>query len=370
MALSRQQALGFVGLAGSLGALAFGPGAWARGDLIPGARYVSARGAALGDAFLPLGEDGASALFYNPANIGKIRQTNFEPLNVVVEGNTGYFGQVDLSFYKVLNLNNYAPTLSANPGKAASVAFGAFPNFFMRGFAFGVLHQRRIYATTDGTNIRYVSRFETIPTVGTGVRLAGGVVRLGYSLQWVHASTGDINVLVGSSPLGYNQQLKEGSALSHNAGIAITLPYAYLPSLNLVARNILGARYTAYHLYPLAKNSSGVPPTEPMTFDASFSVSPKAGPSGGFFNMVFEYRDILNQSGISYWGRGAVGLEYALRGAFFVRGGWGSGYPNAGIGLKRKSAEFSLTWFSEEVGRDYRDERDQRFILQYQIRTF
>ena len=45
---------------------------------MPGARYLSARGAALGDAMLPWGDDGASGLFYNPASLGKIRNTKLD----------------------------------------------------------------------------------------------------------------------------------------------------------------------------------------------------------------------------------------------------------------------------------------------------
>src|SRR5690606_24664564 len=88
------------------------PELWARGERVPGSRYTSARAAAMGDAFLPLADDAAAALFYNPAGLGKIRGNWFEPLNLQLQANSGYFSNVSLDFYKVLSLNSYAPVLA------------------------------------------------------------------------------------------------------------------------------------------------------------------------------------------------------------------------------------------------------------------
>jgi hypothetical protein len=353
-----------------LGALGLSPGlAWARQDIVPGSRYTSARGAALGDAYLPLSED-SSALFYNPAGIGKVRKTLVEPMNASLELSSGYLGMFDLSFFKLTNLKSFAPTLADHPGKVAGIGASIFPSIVMRGFGFGLLAETQVSGVNDGTNIRYRSQYRLIPTFGTAVRLASGVVRLGYSAQWVNQAVGDNTVPVGTDPLGYNQSLAQGSGISHNAGIAVTLPFEYLPAFNLVARNILGTHYSSFTLYPIAKNKTGVPADDPMTFDASFSMAPKVGPSGNVMNFVVELRDLTNRSSVSLLGRATVGVEFAYRDSVFLRGGWGSGYPNAGIGLKRKTAEFSLSWYSEEIGRSYSEARDSRFMVQYQIRAF
>src|SRR5256885_561612 len=77
--------------------------AHARQDLIPGSRYTSGRAAALGDAFLPLGEDGAAALFYNPAAIGKLKGPTIEPLNLSIYGDLGYFSSLNSNFFNIYN---------------------------------------------------------------------------------------------------------------------------------------------------------------------------------------------------------------------------------------------------------------------------
>lgn len=345
--------------------------AQARQDIVPGSRYTSARAAALGDAFLPLGDDGASAIFYNPADVGKVKQIQVEPLNLGFYANSNYLGQFSLAnptFYKVTSLSAYLPTLQANPGSPIGIGASLVPNVAVRGFAFGVLAQSQVYAQVnpDGT-VRYRSLYQLVPGVATGVRLAGGIVRLGYSLQWVNQASGTQENVSAASELGYNQNLAQGSAFSHNFGLALTLPLRLLPSFNVVARNVLGARYTSRSIYSFTPTPSGVPADEPMTIDASFSIQPKMG-AGAYFNLILVDRDATNVSGVSLMGRLALGIEFSFRDAFFLRGGWGSGYPNAGLGLKRQGGEFSLSWCSEEVGVSYQSVRDTRFMMQYQVR--
>jgi hypothetical protein len=369
---SRSNAAFVLPLALALGAgFAFAPAARAaRGERVPGSRYVSARGAAMGDAFAPLVDDGAAALFYNPAAIGRLRGLAVEPMNLSLGGNSGYLGNASLDFYKVFSLDSYESVLAANPGRAASVSAAFLPAVSMRGLAAGVLAQRRYWAVVENGAVRYRSKLQFIPAVGGALRLGSGVVRIGYSLQWVQEASGDITVPTGTRPLGHNQQLAEGSAFSQTIGFAVTLPYTYLPSFNLVARNVLGASFRSFTLLPQARNSIGVPADEPASYDASVSISPRLGPRGGLLNFVANYRDLTNTSAMPWFGRASVGVEWAYRERFFLRGGWASGYPSAGIGLRRPRADLSISWFSEEMGTGYRQLRDTRFLMQYQVRAF
>lgn len=338
-------------------------------DSVPGSRHTSARGAALGDAFIPLVEDGAGALFYNPAGIGKVRYLQLEPLNFQVHINSDYVNMVDRNFYKVASLSNYAPNIIRKEGKTPGLGAAVFPNFAGRGMAFGVLLQNEFQATASGSNIVYRSNYLFVPTFGFAVRLASGVVRLGYSLQWVNQASGTITVPNDAATLGYNQLLAQGSSLSHTLGVAITLPVTYLPALNLVARNFLGTKFGSFTVVPLGRNTSGVPPNELMSLDAALGMTQKGG-AGLSFHYAVEMRDFTNRSGTSLFTRLVGGLEFDFRNQFFLRVGWGSGYLSSGIGLKRRSAEFGLSWFSEELGKSYREKPDTRYMLHYQIRAF
>jgi len=344
----------------------------AREDLVPGSRYTDARAAAMGDAYLPLADDGASALFYNPADLSKIRKTSFELMNLSLYGNNGWvsnFG-TNASFYKITSLSAYEPTLTANPGVLAGAGAQYLPSFYTKGFAFGILLNTQVQGikNLDGS-ITYRSTYQVIPTIGTGIKLASGIVRIGYSLQMVDEAVGTNTVPSTTTPLGYNQGLAQGTGFSNTVGTTITMPWTYLPAASLVARNIGGVHYSTSSLFHFTPNPTGAPANEVGSYDFALSMQPKIG-NGSYFNLVLEDRDFTGTSGMELAGRLAFGMEMSIKDSFFLRGGWGSGYPSAGIGLREKRGEVSFTWYSEEVGQTYHDIRDQRFLFQYSVKAF
>lgn len=349
-------------------ALAFPATGYATGS-VPGSRYTSGRAAGMADAFLPLADDGMGALFYNPAAIGVLKKLHFEPLNFQLQANDGFAKTIGTSSTKVTSLSGYKATLIENPNILSGAGTGYFPSFYSRGFALGLLSEARwagMYRFfTD--EIRYRTSVKLIPAAGFSIRLARGIVRLGYVFQWVHKLEGDVDV-PSASASSYYDGLTKGSAFSHNAGFALTLPYRFLPALNLVARNIGSTSYKSSSLIPMGTNTT-TPETEPMTIDASLSFQPKIG-GGGYINWVVEGKDLLARSGLPIMSRVASGIELSIKDQFFIRGGYGSGYPAGGLGLKRKHAEFSLGAYSEEIGTGFHDERDFRLIFQYQVRMF
>lgn len=350
--------------------LVVGVPAQAREDAVFGSRYTSARAAGMADAFLPLADDAASALFYNPAGIARFRKVSFDPWNITLQSTTDYLSQLDLGAIKVTNLKNYSKVLETkNNGKTPGVGAALLPAFSLPNFAVGLLGQSTVSAKYVDGKIEYRSRYQFIPAAGFGLRLASGVVRLGYSVQWVNQASGAPSVLNGSTPLGYNEGLLQGAGFSHTVGVAFTLPYQYLPSFNLVGRNLLGLHYSSSVLYKMAPNPVGIPADEPTTFDGSFSMEAKLG-MGASANYVLEYRDITNQSNISILTRLAFGMEFLYRNQYFFRAGFGSGYPAVGIGFKQGSADLGITWFTEELGSRFRDHGESRILLQYQVRAF
>jgi hypothetical protein len=344
--------------------------AFARQDVVPGSRYTSARAAALGDAFMPLGDDGASALFNNPAAVGKIRKFQAEPMNLGLMANGGFTDSMGLDSYKIYSLSGNLPKLSASPGAYQGGGISILPNIAGPGFAVGVLMQNEFGASADAAgNVHYRSLYQFIPAAAFGLRLAGGIVRIGYSLQWVNEAVGDVTAPAGTDPLGYNQGLPQGSGFSHTMGFALTLPIAFLPSINIVGRNLLGTPFNMRSIVPIAASSPGAPATEPMSVDASFSVQPKID-SGIYSNVSLVYRDATNSSSDAPLGRLALGTELSFRDFLFLRGGFGGGYPSAGLGLRMKRGEFSFAWYSTEVGGSLYAQRDIRYMLQFMVRSF
>ena len=320
--------------------------AWADGT-IPGSRYTSGRAAGMADAFLPLADDAGTQ----------------------IQMNNDYASGADQNFYKIPSLSSYAPVAAKSPGTFPGASYALFPNFESRGFALGVLYSSAFSTQSDGTTVHYRSLRQFIPTAGMGVKLFSGRLRLGYSIQWVNQATGDLFVPATSS-LSYSQFLRQGSAISHNFGATVTVPMEYLPTFSAVARNILTARYGTYVITPLASSPDpSPPPDEKMSIDGSFSVTPKIG-HGASFTFVFEERDLTNTSGLTLLTRSTAGVEFTVKNILFLRGGYGSLYPAAGVGMRSSKAEFAFSWYSEELGTPTLRVRDARYILQYQVRAF
>ncbi len=344
------------------------PSAYGDENIIPGSRYTSARGAAMGGAFLPLGDDGASGLFYNPADIAKNQGTHLDLFNLSLYGDAGYLNNFNItSGYKILSLSGYEPILAANPGQIMGIGGAFVPTYSMKGFAFGLMTQSQMWGVVnhDGT-ITYRSLYQLIPTVGTGLRLADGIVRIGYSLQWVNEAAG---MVTGTSATSYTNGIAEGSTFSNNLGFALTLPVTYLPSFNLVARNLLGASYNSVCLIPVASNPSGPPPFEASSYDASLSIEPKISARSGF-NIVVEYQDLTNVSNVTPIGHLATGIEFHWMHEVYLRAGYGTGYPSAGIGFAHNGSALDFAWYSMDVGATYHALQDTRYLLQYQARAF
>jgi hypothetical protein len=347
--------------------------AQAREDIVPGSRYVPAQAQAMGDAYLPLASDPATALFYNPAALGMARGAQADIFNFQFYGDKGYFSNIDVShhdFYKVFSLSSYSDTLKRSTGTWAGGGYSFAPAFSLGHFGFGLLVQEQIRGKYNSNDtIDHYGNYQIIPAVGGALRLAEGIVRIGYSLQWVNQASGTVAGEPAANGVAYNEGLDKGSALSHTLGVAITLPYQHLPQLNVVGRNLFMARFSGAAMMPFASSSNGVPANEKTTYDASLSWVEKIG-AGAEFTWVLEDRDVLQSSGVSMLGRLAVGLQFDFRKAFFLRGGWGSGYPDAGVGFHRKKSELALTWSNVEIGNGYHDQKDTHYVLQYQVRAF
>lgn len=325
----------------------------------------------MGDAFIGAADDGASALFYNPAGLGSVRKFYAEPMNLTVLANKDVVGGLGImKMPTIMSLSSLNPTLQSNPGIRPGVGGAYFPNFVFYGLAFGVLFQARQaaqYANEQG-NIRYRTRWELIPTAGYGLRLASGIFKLGYSFQYVNAAVGDVTVPAAQAS-NYFGGVAQGAAFSHNLGFTLSLPVAYLPKVSLVARNIGGARYKPTSLLKVAQNPTGPPPTEKMSIDGAMNFEPRLTRRTKL-NMNFQYRDATNTSGTPLLMRAALGFELGLNDFFFIRTGFSGGYPSFGIGVSRPRADIHFTYYNESLTSKFRGQKETIYMFQYQVRVF
>jgi hypothetical protein len=345
--------------------------AFATDELLQYSRYDDARAVAMGNAYMGFADEGAAALFYNPAGIGKIRGLRGEFLNLNLQMNSGFMGNFGPDFYNFGDLDTWKDKVAAGaPLIDNGGAFQLAPSISFRGLAIGLLYKENYSATLeeDGTTIAYGGHAELVPAIGTAVRLASGVIRLGYVAQYVQKARGTGRAPASTSGLSYKDGIPEGAGISHNVGASLTLPLSFLPTFNVVGRNLFGLTFGKSFL-PLTDGSGGLPATEPMVWDAGFSAEFKLGGGNAMFASL-EYRDVLGASAASLPGRIAFGTEVSFWRSVYLRAGLGSGYPSLGLGFDLKRSRVSLSWYSEERGDAFWAERDQRYALQLQLKSF
>ena len=199
----------------------FSSRAWARDSSIPTSRYLDGRAAALGNAFIPLGDDGAAGLFYNPAILARLKRIHFETTNIQIQMNDHFVSMLGTDFTKVVTLPSYKNVLSEddNLGRFPSFNFGILPNLFYRGIAAGVYLSNSYQARVQAGWLRYRAKFHLIPAAGIGLRLANGIIRIGYSFQLVSEASGDVRQGEDEKIGGYTENLYQGMAISHTVWI-------------------------------------------------------------------------------------------------------------------------------------------------------
>jgi hypothetical protein len=118
-----------------------------------------------------------------------------------------------------------------------------------------------------------------------------------------------------------------------------------------------------------AKNPSGSIPDEKMSLDSSLGFLTKIS-AGWSLASQFAYRDATNSSGAAALSHFAAGLEFTAMDRIFLRAGFGSRYPSAGLGIRTSRAEVNFAWFSEDLGTGTTPIRDMRYLFQFLFKAF
>ncbi len=336
--------------------------AWVRDDLIPGSRYTSATEAALGDSALSMGDDMSSGLFYNPANLAKIRKFNFSILNYSIMATGPLMSNLGVGSFNVFSLKSFEKNMNSNPNQFFGNGMSLLPVVSLPFLTLGLLAQVESVGRSDAHGkVIYGTVSQLIPTAGVGYRFFDGSVRVGYSLQFVNQA---VSLPTGLFAGSYS--VSQGSALSHNLGISASIPSQLLPTLSLVVRNAFGAQYGQFSLVRFSNVGTVFPASDPMTIDTSLAFNLRLAP-GVHSRWSVAYRDLGNQSNCAQWMcHVGAGTEVAFQESFFLRLGMRAGYPSVGLGMKKPGADLSMAWYTEEVGGYYHNQGETKFVLQYQ----
>ncbi len=322
-----------------------GAEALARPYTYPGIRYENAESMGLGGIVLPLADEVGNSLFNNPAGLARNEKFRAEYLNVNLEANDHFLIGTGLSSSKMFNLNGLATDLNQNTGKIYGSGGGNLTALSFGGLGVGVLYQDRTRAISDGTTISYETNQQFVPAVGYGLSLARGLLKLGYSAQWVSESVG-----TGSSSAtgagSFYTGLKKGRGLSQNISANITLPYTYMPTLSIMGRNLGGLHYSFGGTLMSATGATQAPADEKMSFDAAVNFMVRVSAEFKTY-WYFQYLDATMATSMAATDRLSVGIDVALSSHFDFRFGTQGTNPAAGLSYKSEASEIALAWHTE-----------------------
>lgn len=315
---------------------------------------------------------GPYSVFYNPANIAaKNTGTHVQLVNFQFEASQGLISQLgSANNVNFLGLGSLYPALKSNPDVFAGGRFSLYPNITLRNVSLGLLYevnQAAAYRASDGAlRVRTRNRFS--PTAALSYRFFGGILRLGASAQWVtvgNAETALSPPIPGA--LDYKSFINSLSGFSFAGGTTLTLPFRYLPSFSVVARDIGGTRYG---YVPLVKfGDRRKPYTQPMTFDFGSSMLFLLGRRLEM-KVALDYRDLTNQLAGGRFRHVFAGSELVIYDALRARVGLQHGYLSYGLGLSTKKASLDFAVYSDETEDRLRGGADTRYVLQYTWELF
>lgn len=332
----------------------------------PNVRYMNAVSQSMGGVTLPLTDELGNNLFNNPAGLSRNTKFRAEYLNLGLEANSNVLGSLGLSTSKMMGLGGMTETLNENKNKVFGAGLSNVTALAWGGLGVGVLMQERVRAVSDGTTVNYETVSQLVPAVGYGLSLARGVMRVGYSLQYVNQASGTNQAAATDSSASFLKDIGQGWGLSHNVSLNLTFPFTYLPTFSIMARNIGGLHFNQGSLFQRAHGAVGIPADESMSVDLAMHWMVRI--SGTFkSNWYVQYKDLTSSVGMPVIERLSAGVDFAFNPEFSIRGGFTGTSPSAGIGYKSEASEINLAWYSEPQPFASAERWDTRYTLQYKI---
>ena len=328
----------------------------------PSIRYLSPDSQSMGGVSLPLTQEVGNNLFNNPAGLARSTNLHVEALNLDGDLSSKMLSAAGTG---MTGLGGLSPTLNKDPNVTYAEGFSNLTAASFGGLGMGILVQERVRAYSDGTNLHYHTVSDVVPALGYGIGLARGVVRLGFSTQYVNEASG-INQVASSTSASFLDGISQGHGFSHTASVNFAFPFTYLPTVSIMGRNISGLHFLSGSIASRAKRVSGVPNMQYTSIDAAFNFTVRV--SGSVKSLWFvEYDDAMNSISLPFLERIRVGLELGISSAVSLRGGFTGGQFSGGIGFKSQASEISFAYFHDRSPFTSIAYWDTRFALQYKI---
>lgn len=333
------------------------------------ASYMGVRSLGMGGAQIAVVND-ETALLSNPAALGKLRDsygTIFDP-EVDIGSHVNAMNSVK-PVSNPFDLEQVRDTTLETRDTYYHVRAQIFPSFVTKNFGVGILGRKIMDARMNvaGDSLKVFYQDDIAIHLGFNLRMFDGRVKFGV----VGKAISRIEVNKTLDPLasmGLDQNASEGFGVGGDAGLILSAPIVWLPTLSIVGRDVGGTAFTAGSGLRLKSNSATPPARVSQDFDVAMAVFPIHSPKSRSV-FTIEYQKIQESATAVDKNRYYhVGYEFNYGDVLFVRTGMNQRYWTAGFELASEHTQFQIASYGTDVGADGSPEEDRRYIFKFAIR--
>lgn len=329
--------------------------------------YVGARALGMGGASIAVVND-ETALLANPAGLGKLRDSYGTIIDPELDGGFNVKRMYDTkAFTNPFDLEQVQQTTDYTRDTYFHVKGQVFPSFVVRNFGIGIHASKTMDAqmNTAGTEMTTFYQDDLAVHMGFNLRLFEGRVKLGLVGKAISRIEVDKTITLPGS-LDLSQHASEGLAVSSDAGIVLTAPVVFLPTLAAVVRDIGDSEFTAGS--GLRMQSTARPATVEQDMDVAVAFFP-IHTNRARSSFTFEYQKIKAAAEATDKQRYYhFGYEFNYSDVLFLRAGMNQRYWTAGAELATEHLQFQIASYGEDIGPDGDPLEDRRYVFKFSFR--
>lgn len=330
--------------------------------------YNGARSLGMGGTGIAVVNDETS-LLVNPSGLGKLRDiygTLFDP---EVEGSANFPELYRATpFSDPVNPEKVAPTLIANPDNHFHGKVQLFPSFVVRNFGVGILAKRLLDAKVDAPGLNYSQFYQDDLAflLGFNFKLFGGRVKLGATAKMISRIEAINTIPVATGTFSVAANASEGVGVGFDAGLTLTAPWAWLPTLTAVARDIGGTKFDSAS--GVRMTTTNRPATVNQDIDVAVALFPiHSNKSRSSFTIEAQKLQAMAAS-TNKMKYGHLGYEYNYGDLLFLRAGMSQNYWSAGFELASERFQIQYAYYGVDIGPDSAPVEERRWVWKLSYR--
>lgn len=323
--------------------------------------YNNTRSLGMGGAAIAITSDDTS-LYRNPANLGSVRDIYGTVLDPEVEGTSNLTASL-------IDIKSVMDGLIAKNDTYYRSKTQISPVIVRRNVGFGFFYKNEISSEITSVaptlmDTKYIN--DTGAILGASLRLFDGRIKIGASVKYINRIEVQNPALSTAGATDLQTIGSEGSAVAYDAGLLIQAPWAYIPTLAVVVRDIGDSPFDkkdGFRMRTLTR-----PVTVKQSVDAALAIFPIH--SNQFRSVwTLEYSDVTNsRNDTDNAKRIHLGIEFNSRDIFFVRLGYNQRYITGGIEVASEYLVWQISSYGEEIGTQAAPREDRRLSVKLAVR--